>query len=240
MSKLYRDDVISVALAEVGYCEKASNADLDDKTANAGHNNYTKYARDLWNADPHFYQGPKQGYDWCTVFVDWCIYSATGWDSEYAQKAKYYTGPYGAGCEFAANYYKAAGAWYKEPQPGDQIFFGYNDSFQHTGLVEKVVDGVVYTIEGNSNNMVQRRSYSIYDTYIIGYGRPRYDGDKRPADCPFVDVPSDAWYHDAVIWGYENGITAGTDATHFSPSNNITRAEVMQMLYKFNLSIENK
>lgn len=240
MSKLYRDDVISVAQNEIGYMEKASDYDLDSKEGNVGHNNYTKYARDLWNANPHFYQGPKNGYDWCTVFVDWCIYNACGWDSTYAQNAKFYTGPYGAGCQFAAEYYKAAGAWYKEPQPGDQIFFGYNGSFQHTGLVEKVEGSTVYTIEGNSNDMVRRNSYSLYSSYIIGYGRPYYDGNKRPEDCPFIDVPSDAWYHDAVMWGYENGITAGTDATHFSPSNNITRAEVMQMLYKFNLSIENK
>lgn len=235
MSKIYRDDVISIALGEVGYCEKASNYDLDSKEANAGHNNYTKYARDLWNADPHFYQGPKQGYDWCAVFVDWCIYNACGWDSNYAQAVKYYTGPYGAGCQFAAEYYKAAGQWYHDPQPGDQIFFGYNGSFQHTGLVEKVVDNVVYTIEGNSNDMVQKRSYSTYDIYIIGYGRPKYDGDKRPADHPFVDVPSDAWYANAVQWAFDNGITAGTDSTHFSPDAPCTRAQVVQMLYKMNL-----
>ena len=81
MPKIYRDDVISIALGEVGYMEKASDADLDSKTANAGHNNFTKYARDLWEADPHWYQGPKQGYDWCAVFVDWCIYNSAGWDS---------------------------------------------------------------------------------------------------------------------------------------------------------------
>ena len=42
MSKLYRDDVISVAQNEIGYMEKASDYDLDSKTGNAGHNNYTK------------------------------------------------------------------------------------------------------------------------------------------------------------------------------------------------------
>ena len=232
MPKIYRDDVISIALGEVGYMEKASDADLDSKTGNAGHNNYTKYARDLWQADPHFYQGPKQGYDWCAVFVDWCIYNACGWDSNYAQAVKYYSGPYGAGCQYAAAYYKSAGAWFHDPEPGDQIFFGYNGNFQHTGLVEKVVDGVVYTIEGNSNDMVRRRSYSTYDTSILGYGRPKYDGDKRPSENPFVDVPSDAWYADAVQWAYDNGITAGTDSTHFSPEMPCTRAQVVQMLYK--------
>lgn len=236
MSKIYRDDVISIAASQVGYMEKASNADLDSFTGNAGHNNYTKYARDLWEANPHWYQGSKQGYDWCCVFVDDCIYEAAGRDSVYAQNAKYYTGPYGAGCEFAANYYKWAGAWYSEPQPGDQIFFGYNQNFQHTGIVEKVEGDTVYTIEGNSNDMVQRRSYSKYSSYIIGYGRPKYDGDKRPSDCPFVDVPSDAWYSDAVQWAYENGITAGVDPTHFAQDKPCTRAEVVQMLYKMQIA----
>ena len=43
-------DIVAIALAEVGYKEKASNAYLDDKTANAGSANWTKYARDLAKA----------------------------------------------------------------------------------------------------------------------------------------------------------------------------------------------
>lgn len=42
-----RQKVIAIALAEVGYLEKASNEQLDDKTANAGKKNFTKYARDM-------------------------------------------------------------------------------------------------------------------------------------------------------------------------------------------------
>lgn len=187
MSKLYRDTMIQVAILEIGYMEKKSNAYLDDKTANAGNGNYTKYARDLWEAVPHFYQGSKQGFDWCTTWYDWCLYVACGRDSSYAQAAKYYTGPYGAGCQYAAGYYKAAGAWYTYPMRGDQIFFGAPDSIQHTGLVERVENGKVYTIEGNSNNMVRRCTYDITASNIVGYGRPRYDGDHEPVD-PSSDV----------------------------------------------------
>ncbi|MBO7211320.1 MAG: CHAP domain-containing protein [Methanobrevibacter sp.] len=235
---IYIEDVIKIATDEIGYHEKASNYDLDSKTGNSGSNNYTKYSRDLWDADPHFYQGPKQGYDWCTVFYDWCLYQASGKDSKYSQSIKYYTGPYGAGCSFAAGYYKAAGAWYKDPRPGDQIFFGSGDSYRHTGLVEKVDDSKVYTIEGNSENQVRRRSYSLKDTSILGYGRPKYDGDKRPDDLPFVDVKKNAWYYDAVNWAYDNKITAGTDSIHFSPNKDCTRAEVVQMLYSMNKYLE--
>ena len=230
MSKIYRDEVLRIAAEEVGYMEKASNYDLDSKTGNAGNENWTKYARDLWDANPHFYQGPKNGYDWCTVFVDWCLYRAAGSDSSYAQATKYYTGPYGAGCGFAGDYYKAAGAWHTTPKPGDQIFI--ND-FSHTGLVEKVEGGRVCTIEGNSANMVRRRSYAVGDPCIDGYGRPRYDGDKKPEDFPFVDVKKNAWYRDAVEWAYDNGITAGTDPTHFSPDKPVTRAELVQLLYAY-------
>ena len=42
--------LVVLADADVGYLEKASNAQLDDKTANAGRNNYTKFARDLYAA----------------------------------------------------------------------------------------------------------------------------------------------------------------------------------------------
>lgn len=51
---------------------------------------------------------------------------------------------------------------------------------------------------------------------------------------PFADVPKNAWYRDAVEWAYRSGVTAGTDETHFNPNKAITRAEVVQMLYKMN------
>ena len=69
-------DIVTIALAEVGYREKASNASLDDKTANAGAANWTKYARDL--AAAGYYNGNKNGYAWCDVFVDWCFFKAYG------------------------------------------------------------------------------------------------------------------------------------------------------------------
>ena len=43
------EKVLEIALDEVGYLEKKTNAQLDSKKANAGSNNYTKYARDLDN-----------------------------------------------------------------------------------------------------------------------------------------------------------------------------------------------
>ena len=62
--------VIAVAVAELGYLEKASNAQLNDKTANAGHANFTKYAQEIDVNYPKFYNGAKNGYAWCDCFVD--------------------------------------------------------------------------------------------------------------------------------------------------------------------------
>ena len=51
---------------------------------------------------------------------------------------------------------------------------------------------------------------------------------------PFADVPEGAWYSDAVQWAWENGITTGTDATHFDPDRAITRAEMVTLLWRMN------
>ena len=48
---------------------------------------------------------------------------------------------------------------------------------------------------------------------------------------PFEDVPEQSWYTDAVLWAYENGITSGTDATHFNPGGICNRAQVVTFLY---------
>ncbi len=54
-----------------------------------------------------------------------------------------------------------------------------------------------------------------------------------PSDSEkFVDVPKDAWYHDAVYWAVDKGITEGTDETHFSPNASCTRAQMVTFLWR--------
>ena len=59
-------------------------------------------------------------------------------------------------------------------------------------------------------------------------------GEKDPsAAAPsFVDVPSTSYCYDAVQWAVENGVTAGTDSTHFSPNAGCTRAQVVTFLWR--------
>lgn len=179
-----RQKVIDVLLEEVGYLEKASNAQLDSKTGNAGYGNYTKYARDL-DALGYFYNGPKQGYAYCDVTVDWAFVQAYGVDAALyllCQPKK----SAGAGCTYSAQYFKAKGQFYtNNPQPGDQIFFGTAAECTHTGLVYKVDNSKVYTVEGNTSGAsgviangggVCKKSYSLNYSKIHGYGRPNWSG----------------------------------------------------------------
>ena len=49
---------------------------------------------------------------------------------------------------------------------------------------------------------------------------------------PFGDVAADAYYHDAVLWAVENGITKGTSDTTFSPDVKCTRAQIVTFLWR--------
>ena len=172
--------LIEIATAEIGYHEKASNANLDSKTSNSGSNNYTKYGRDLYKAG--YYNNNKNGYAWCDQFVDWCFYQLCGRNKDKAEYLECQTGNYGAGCGFSMKYYKAAGRFDRNPKVGDQIFFKYNlndasYTADHTGIVVRVTDSLIETIEGNSGNEVKRKAYQRTDKTIIGYGHPRYDAE---------------------------------------------------------------
>ena len=65
---------------------------------------------------------------------------------------------------------------------GDIIFFDWADketgvrsgNADHVGIVEKVEDGRVHTIEGNSSDSCCRRSYDLNSLDILGYGTPAY------------------------------------------------------------------
>lgn len=127
--------VISIAENELGYLEKKSNAQLDDKTSNAGSNNYTKYWRDVY---PQY-----QGQAWCACFVSWCFMKAFGLES--AKKLlKHWPYVY---CPTLGDLFTR----YANPQVGDIVIFYRNGTFTHTGIVIKVSGDQFWTIEGNTS-----------------------------------------------------------------------------------------
>lgn len=167
--------VLNTARAELGYHEKASNNNLDDKYANSGDSNWTKFAREFDEKYPNFYNGRKNGYPWCDIFVDYLFLTNFGYEKA-LQLLCQPERSCGAGCSFSANYYRNMGKFHtKNPNPGDQIFFGDSSNVAHTGIVEKVTANEVHTIEGNSSDQVERRVYKLNDSKIYGYGTPRWE-----------------------------------------------------------------
>lgn len=127
--------LITIAKNEVGYLEKASNANLDDKTANSGYNNYTKYWRDVlpeWN-----------GQYWCAVFVSWCFMQAFGKETA-AKLLKHWPYVY---CPTMADLFILNA----NPKVGDIVIFYRNGEFKHTGIVIAVNGDYFETIEGNAS-----------------------------------------------------------------------------------------
>ncbi|MCM1232643.1 MAG: SH3 domain-containing protein [Ruminococcus flavefaciens] len=171
------DRVLKIAEAEVGYLEKKSNSQLDDKTANAGSNNWTKYGRDLIKEIGSPY---SNGCAWCDMFTDWCFIKAYG-----KERAKELLGGWSAYTPTSAQYFKNMGQWYtNNPKIGDVIFFKNTTRICHTGIVYNVDSQKVYTIEGNTSGAsgviangggVCKKSYALSYANIAGYGRPKYN-----------------------------------------------------------------
>lgn len=127
--------VIDIAKGELGYLEKRSNYNLDDKTANAGQNNYTKYWRDI--------KISYQKQPWCACYITWILVQAFG--VEIATKLlKHYPFVY---CPTLGSLFKLN----SNPKVGDIVLFYRNGTFAHTGIVIGVNGDYFSTIEGNTS-----------------------------------------------------------------------------------------
>lgn len=180
--------VIKIALAEVGYLEKATYDQLDDPTANAGTKNYTKYARDL--AKYPYFNGSKKGIAWCAVFVCWCFVEAYGVDAarKLLCQPTSAASNYAAGCRYARDYFRRKGRLFDTPKPGDQVFFWPKNrtdpnAVQHTAIVVEVDGEYVHTVEGNTSGAsgvvyngggVFKKKYKLGYSRFAGFGRPEW------------------------------------------------------------------
>lgn len=100
-------------------------------------------------------------------------------------------------------------------------------------------DGIDYVVSrgymngtGNGTTFDQTgtmtRAMIVSVLYRIA-GSPAPDGEN-----PFTDLQADqTWYHDAVIWAYENNIVSGTGATTFSPTGAVTREQMATFISRF-------
>ena len=192
------DKVIKIALEEVGYLEKSAAAYrknpavLDQKTAGAGSDNYTKYGRDMHKLYPAVMDFPAY---WCDCFVDWLFQKAYGVSTAKSLIGGNFDDWTVASCQM----YKNKGALGTTPKVGAQVFFTKNGQVSgchHTGLVYQVDGTYFYTIEGNTSGAsgvvangggVAKKKYSIagYKGKVL-FGYPKYDAgtSEAPAAKP--------------------------------------------------------
>lgn len=141
-------EIVSVALSQVG---------------NVGGQPY-------WN-----WYGFTYRVDWCAIFVSWCANECGYIDAGVIPKF--------AGCVQGSRWFKERGLWQDKsyiPNPGDVVFFDWDDPGgfsgpqdgvpDHVGIVERVENGRVYTVEGNSGDKCCQQSYLLGYYEIYGYG----------------------------------------------------------------------
>ena len=109
--------------------------------------------------------------EWCACFVSWCANECGYIDAGIIPKF--------ASCDVGMNWFKDHSLWQTNtytPREGDIIFFDWDSDglANHVGIVEKVKDGKVHTIEGNSGDACKKLEYNSGDSRILGYGVPAY------------------------------------------------------------------
>lgn len=108
--------------------------------------------------------------EWCACFVSWCA-NKCGYLDTFIPKF--------AGCSTGVQWFKARNQWADRtttPEPGMIVFFDWDRDGvpDHTGIVEKIENGYVYTIEGNTSDSCRRQQYTVGNPNIFGYGTPAY------------------------------------------------------------------
>lgn len=116
--------------------------------------------------------------EWCACFVSWCANECGYIDAGVIPKF--------AGCVNGVQWFRERGLWQDnsyEPRPGDIIFYDWDNKgssgpqdgeSDHVGIVEKVEDGIVYTVEGNSGDSCRENHYAVGYYEILGYATPAY------------------------------------------------------------------
>lgn len=111
--------------------------------------------------------------EWCACFVSWCANECGYIEAGLIPKT--------ASCQVGANWFKERGEWQDRdyiPKSGDIVYFdwdsketgGQDGIADHVGIVEKVINDMIYVIEGNYNDMCAERIYHMDYKEILGYG----------------------------------------------------------------------
>ena len=112
-------------------------------------------------------------YPWCAVFISWCANQA-GISTNIIPKT--------ASVSNLQTFFINQGLYKNKgynPNPGD-IMIQKSNGASHTGIVIESNGATFSTIEGNTSNKVAKRSYSLNDNRLSGFGTPQYIEDDMP------------------------------------------------------------
>ncbi len=114
---------------------------------------------------------------------------------------------------------------------------GAKNPFKDVKSGEYYYKAVLWAVENEITSGTSATTFSPNDVCTRGQIVTflwRANGKPTPAKTknPFKDVTSGDYFNTAVLWAVDKGITLGTDATHFSPSDTCTRGQVVTFLFR--------
>ena len=185
------NDVLAVALSQLGYHEGDGNADLGGRNSE-GTRDFVEYNVLFGELDNNQGNGKSYGYSWCASFATWCLRQAGVSEEQSAQtdpKTNRSSWQWRKAFIEAQQYNEKDGY---APKVGDIVFFKDVDdpaievAASHVGIVLFASETTVYAIEGNTNSTFEMGSvsdcvavkeYPLDSKYIVGYGTPKYESD---------------------------------------------------------------
>lgn len=231
-----RNKLIKLATEEVGYVgDNGTSASVPNKT-----NKYSNWLDDITG----FYNGKKNGYNWCAIFVDYIGMKAMGGDLDAFYDATYHNSC-GAGVRYCRNAYVNVGRCDATPQPGDEVFYFNKSSglYSHTGIVVAVDNNGFTTVEGNCSNSVKMyvKKFNANDGYEHSFGHPNYEAAAKILTAKEPAKESEAYkdreFTEDEKWAIECGLFIGYPDGTFHFDEPITRGQMCTVLKRFSEAV---
>ncbi len=129
---------------------------------------------------------------------------------------------------------KNAYHWVKKGKSVPVYSFMEIDGMEFAGWYDSAEGGNLIALDGEE--FTPDRDITLYAHWIPSEDQPSETEPSEPGESgitpAFSDVKDSDYYHDAVIWAADNGITSGTTDSTFSPNMNCTRAQLVTFLWR--------
>lgn len=213
-TKELRSKVVEIAQSYIGIDEKSQEF---------------KKIIELYNNDKPLPRGITMltTWDWCACFVS-SVFIEANMQSAISKEIS---------TSLMIKGFQKLGLWVEDdgyiPDPADIIMYSWKDDGKgdntlppnHTGIVEKVENGVITVIEGNKNEKVARRTLKVNGRYIRGYCIPNFESivksynPKEVKESVYLyhdisDIPS--WARSSVEKAISKKLIETTDGEHFN------------------------